>query len=88
MNYQAYPNLPNSYEKSLIYLSSILKADQLKEGDKLYPKNFSGECYFTISENFLAKAREGEGVSIHIKSAYFKNYSALALHNSIQPLIA
>jgi len=66
-------------------LSVILKADQLKDGDKLYPKNLVGEWAFTSFENFAANSTEGEGVSIQIKSAYFKYYSALALHNSTHP---
>lgn len=88
MNYQAYPNLPKSSEKEAICLSLISKADQLKEGDKLYPKNLLGEWALTKLANLAANYTEGEGVSIQIISAYFKNSLALAEHNSTHPFKA
>lgn len=87
MNYQQYPNFPKSLQKEAIWVSFMSKADQLKEGDKLYPMNFSGWAALTILANLLAIWIEGAGVSIQIMSAYFKNSLALAAHNSTHPLM-
>ena len=42
---------------------------QLKEGEQLYAKSWSGYCDLTPSANFLANSKSGVPVSHQIKSA-------------------